>query len=81
MLALFVVDEVVEGSVTGAAGREDTQSWTSSETLGFVRRFVVFFECGFEVIIIVGPLGKVDGVGFEGFVPLDEGGGRIEGGR
>lgn len=36
-------------------GREETQSWTSSDTFGFWRRLIVFFEDGFEVMTMTGP--------------------------
>lgn len=49
-------------------GREETQSWTRSETFGLLRRLEVFFEEGFEVITIAGPGGRVEveGKGCEG---------------
>nr|POE89878.1 hypothetical protein CFP56_20347 [Quercus suber] len=37
-------------------GRDETQSCTSSETLGFRTRLSVFFELGLEVMMIVGRL-------------------------
>lgn len=44
-------------------GRTDTQSCTSSETLGFASKLIVFREEGLVVIIIMGPLGKEVGEG------------------
>lgn len=46
-------------------GRWLTQSWTSRLTFGFERRFPVFFELGFVVMIMFGPEGSsaVDGKG------------------
>lgn len=41
-------------------GREETQSCTRRETLGFERRFEVFFDDGFEVMMMAGPGGSVD---------------------
>lgn len=41
-------------------GREETQSWTRRETLGFWRRLRVFFEEGLEVMRMMGPeVGRV----------------------
>jgi hypothetical protein len=36
-------------------GREETQSWTSRLTLGFATRLRVFFDAGFEVMMMTGP--------------------------
>jgi hypothetical protein len=38
-------------------GRDDTQSWTRSDTCGLRCRFSVFLESGFDVMIMVGPWG------------------------
>lgn len=46
-------------------GREETQSCTRRETLGFESRLEVFFDEGFEVMMIVGPGGRVEVEGNE----------------
>lgn len=40
--------------VERVGGRWETQSWTRRETRGFERRFRVFLEAAFVVMIIVG---------------------------
>lgn len=49
-----------EADLLLVGGLCETQSWTSSETLGFAVRLDVLREEGFEVMTITGPAGSRD---------------------